>query len=140
MVALDEILSLLADYVESKNSKLFKKYETTAQVEIDKRRFYQALLQIAKNACEAMPGGGNIYIVVHEANGVVKIELKSSGRNIPEDLHAKIFEPFFSYEKEGSAGIGLSIAQKIINDHGGKIDIESDFEATKFIISIPVAG
>ncbi len=135
---LDDIFKLLAEYVESRHVNLFKKYESDAVVSIDKREFYQACFQIVKNACDAMPKGGDIYVLVKIEHGIVRIEFKDSGVGIPESIKSKIFEPFMSHGKKQGVGLGLSIAEKIIKDHSGEIKFESEIgEGTTFIISLP---
>ena len=68
------------------------------------------------------------------------IELYDNGGGIPENLQAKIFEPFFSHGKSGGFGLGMSITRKIVDDHSGKISLESGKgKGTTFIIQIPLA-
>jgi signal transduction histidine kinase len=62
--------------------------------------------------------------------------LTDTGSGIPAELDKKIFEPYFTYGKRGGVGLGLSIAQRIVEDHGGKIEFESSDKGTTFIISI----
>ena len=136
---LDDILDQLAEYVEIRRVKLFKRFETNAEVSLDKNKFYLACFQIAKNACDAMPGGGNIYIITKRTNQSIQIEFKDTGKGISEEIKEKIFEPYFSYGKGQAAGLGLAVAKKIIKDHGGSIITgEGLGEGADFVISLPV--
>ncbi len=136
---LDDILDQLAEYVEIRKVKLFKRFETNTQVYLDKNNFYLACFQIAKNACDAMPDGGNIYLISKREDNLIQIEFKDTGKGISEEIKGKIFEPYFSYGKGQAAGLGLAVAQKIIKDHGGKIITgEGLGEGAVFIISLPV--
>jgi signal transduction histidine kinase len=137
--ALNYILSLLAEYVESRNVKLFKKFEGDGLVNLDKKEFYQALFQIAKNACDAMPQGGNFYIITKREGDKIRIELKDNGIGIPDSIKDRIFEPFMTHGKKQSSGLGLAITEKIITEHNGQIRVESNIgEGAVFIIVIPV--
>lgn len=76
------------------------------------------------NAIQAMPGGGALNISLRPDNGFLEIKFADTGVGImPEDL-AQIFEPYYS-TKETGIGLGLPLTKKIIEEHGGKIDVES---------------
>ncbi len=136
--ALDDTLEMLAEYVELRKVKLFKKCLTDASVNIDKQAFYIACFQVVKNSCEAMPQGGSIYVTCEKAENELLIEIKDSGKGISEDIRGKIFEPFFSFP-EGKPGLGLSVARKIIKDHGGELNMNPEsIEGTSFVISLPI--
>ncbi len=136
---MDDALGLLAEYVESRNVGLYKKVESSIKVKLDKRAFYQACHQIAKNACDAMDESGNIYITAKQSGDLVNIEFRDTGPGIPEEHKAQIFRPFKSFKKDKGTGLGLTIAQKIIRDHGGELTVESSPEkGATFIISLPV--
>ena len=136
---MDNILALLAEYVESRDVKLYKKYNGDGLVHLDKKEFYQACFQIAKNACDAMPQGGNFYITVTREDGNIKIEFKDTGLGIPDSIKDRIFEPFMSHGKDDHSGLGLAIAEKIVKEHNGKIWAESDLgEGSVIIIVLPV--
>jgi signal transduction histidine kinase len=137
--ALDYILSMLAEYVESRNVKLFKKFEGDGWVNLDKKEFYQACFQIAKNACDAMPQGGNFYIITRREGDKIRIEFKDTGLGIPGSIKDRIFEPFMTHGKKQESGLGLAIAEKIIKEHNGMIWAESDLgEGAVLIIVLPV--
>lgn len=141
--AMDNILGLLAEFVESRSVKLFKKYEADAVVNIDEKEFYQACFQITKNACDAMAGGGNIYLTVlnSDDDNFIKIEFKDQGLGIPFSIIDRIFDPFMSHGKKNGTGLGLAITEKIIKDHGGYITVESDLgEGAVFSIHLPVVS
>jgi signal transduction histidine kinase len=124
--ALDYILFMLAEYVESRDVKLFKKIEGDGMVNMDKKEFYQACFQIAKNACDAMPKGGNLYISTKRDGENIRIEFKDNGFGIPDSIKGKIFEPFMTHGKKNQSGLGLAIAEKIIDEHNGMIWAESE--------------
>ena len=136
---IDEILELLAEYAESRKVKLFKKCQADASANIDIQALYLACYQIVKNACDAMPDGGNIYVTCGKEQDNLQIEFKDTGKGINEETKEKIFEPFFSLP-EGKPGLGLSVANKIIKDHDGEIKINPEVsEGASFIITLPIA-
>lgn len=136
---LDEIISMLAEFTESKNVKVFKKYDEDVLLNLDKKELYQCMLQITKNACDAMGNGGNIYYTTKRNEDFLEISIKDNGLGIPESIKDRIFEPFMSQGKKQGVGLGLSIAEKIVKDHGGSIRVESDLgEGADFIISLPI--
>ena len=104
------------------------------------------MVNILLNACEAMREDGKILIeekIVYPDSSedsfkkAVQISICDNGPGISESMHKKIFQPFFSSKEEGS-GLGLSIAKRIIDEHGGKITFESEVNTgTTFIIQLP---
>jgi chemotaxis protein histidine kinase CheA len=138
--ALNYILSMLAEYVESRNVKLFKKFDGNGLVNLDQKEFYQACFQIAKNACDAMPQGGNFYVVTKREHDKISIEFRDNGLGIPASIKDIIFEPFMTQYKEHNSGLGLAIVENIIKEHKGNIRVESiPGEGANFIIDLPVS-
>jgi signal transduction histidine kinase len=130
----------------------FETYKTTVQVNRRKRlprisadsdQLKEVLVNLMINACEAMGEGGSIHIVEemakHESFGdAVTIRIEDSGPGIPVEILEKIFEPFYSIKEEGS-GLGLSIAKRIIEDHGGEISAGSkEGKGAVFSIVLPM--
>jgi len=135
--SIDEILYLLAEYVESRKFKLFKKCQADVSVNLDKEAFYIACYQIIKNACEVMQPGGTIYVTCTKEDKNIILEFKDNGPGISEDIKGKIFEPFFSFPGD-KPGLGLAIANKIIIDHGGELKLNHEVtEGASFIINLP---
>ena len=104
-------------------------------VNIDGDKIKQALLNLIKNAAEAMPQGGRITIDAHNANGTVVLEITDTGQGIPLDIDA--FEPFVTTKKEGT-GIGLVIVRQILTAHEGTISYRSTpGKGTTFRVELP---
>jgi PAS domain S-box-containing protein len=102
---------------------------------IDGDKIKQALLNLVKNAGEAMPHGGRITINAVMANGSVILEVTDTGEGIPLDVDA--FEPFLTTKKEGT-GVGLVIVRQILTAHDGKISYRSKpGEGTTFRVELP---
>ena len=99
-------------------------------------RFFHNLLL---NACEAVsPETGQIEIRIRQTASGIEIRIADNGPGIPEPIRATIFQPFVSYGKENGTGLGLAVAQKMIEDHGGHVRVErSDASGTVFSLTLP---
>jgi signal transduction histidine kinase len=106
----------------------------------DTRKLERALYNLLLNACEAITRpDGQIHIDLREVSGALEIRISDNGRGIPESIRAKLFEPFISYGKENGTGLGLTVVQKIIQDHGGDVVVEkTSEEGTVFRITLPI--
>jgi signal transduction histidine kinase len=98
-------------------------YDGILIVDID--RMKRALLNIASNAMDSMDKGGVLTVESRAQDGKVELALCDTGRGIPEDLQAKVFEPFFSHGKRSGLGLGMTIMRKIVEDHGGEVELKS---------------
>jgi signal transduction histidine kinase len=77
------------------------------------------------NACEAVPkDGGKVEVTVREDGDMLEVRVADTGRGIPDELRNNVFDPFVSHGKENGTGLGLTVVQKIAQDHGGKVDVE----------------
>ncbi|TPG77077.1 PAS domain S-box protein [Brevibacillus laterosporus] len=86
----------------------------------------QVLINVLKNAIESMPTGGKVDVHVRKkAGGKVAIEITDQGKGIPQDKLARVGEPFFTTKEKGT-GLGLMVSYKIIENHNGEIQIESE--------------
>ena len=136
---IDDILSMLAEYSESRNIVLFKKIDVEAKVKLDPKNFMVACYQVIKNACDAQPNKGSVYITSTLVDGVINIEFKDSGEGVPVDTQEQIFSKFLSFKADKHIGIGLNIADKIIKEHKGKLTVSNSSEGGAiFTISLPV--
>ncbi len=101
----------------------------------------EALFQIARNAIEAMPGGGTIEARVHREGEVVVLSVSDQGRGIPADQLQRVFDPFFSRAPGKSAqksGLGLSAVYGLVTALGGRVQIDSEVgRGTVVSISMP---
>lgn len=114
------------------------------KVYIDPDLIHQVLWNLLINSLEAMPEGGRIKIMVRKTNvflrDAVEIVISDTGTGVPVHALDKIFEPFYTTKTEGT-GLGLSVVQRIIDDHGGTIDARSKKDkGTTFYIKLPVGN
>jgi signal transduction histidine kinase len=105
----------------------------------DESQLRQALLNLLRNAREAMPGGGPIEVQVAAEGMSVVIGVGDRGGGIPEEIRARVFDPFFSTKGEGT-GLGLAITRHIVEAHGGSVTCEPRIGGgTLFRIALPIA-
>jgi two-component system NtrC family sensor kinase len=119
--------------------KIFEEYGDLPITIGDVDQLKQVFLNIVTNAVHAMPGGGSIRIQTSVVNDYIVVRISDTGHGIPHDVRQRIFEPFFSTKKDKGTGLGLSISYRIVQDHGGRIEVESEEgKGTTFIIRLPI--
>jgi len=105
---------------------------------LDLTQMQQVLVNLVKNAMQAMTRGGTLSLQTSEGSDGVWLSVADTGGGIPQDQINRIFEPFFTTKKKGS-GLGLMIVQRIIRAHGGRIELESLVgRGTTFRIWLPL--
>jgi two-component system sensor histidine kinase PilS (NtrC family) len=118
----------------------------TLEVVVDPRQIKQVIWNLLNNAVEAMPSGGLVQIaaaVVGRAGApddVVEVKVSDPGTGIPAEHLGRIFDPFFTTKSRGS-GLGLALVHRIIEEHGGQIDVTSEPDrGTTFTLRLPSVG
>lgn len=99
-------------------------YEPLPLISCDAGRLQQVLMNVLVNAIQAMPGGGSLAVRTGRRDRFVEIAVEDTGMGIPSDAIGKIFDPFFTTKSDGT-GLGLSIVYRIIEEHGGRVEIQS---------------
>jgi signal transduction histidine kinase len=140
----DLVLQLLEHRLKSYDVDIeVSRKQPLPEIELDPEQLKEVLVNLIINACEAMGGGGSMTIheeaSFEESLGrVVVIRLTDNGPGISESIKEKIFEPFFTTKDEGS-GLGLSIALRIVEEHGGRLDLTSkEGQGSTFVITLPI--
>ncbi|PQO28901.1 two-component system sensor histidine kinase NtrB [Blastopirellula marina] len=100
-------------------------------------RLEQVLLNLLVNAMQAMPHGGELVITLFATSDAIQIEISDTGNGIPENLHDRVFDAYFSTKSEGT-GLGLAICDKIVQQHNGNLDFCSSKDGTTFVMSLPI--
>jgi signal transduction histidine kinase len=108
----------------------------------DTRKLERVLYNLLLNSCEAIRADdGCINIDLREVQGGLQIRVSDNGGGIPESIRGKLFEPFISSGKENGTGLGLTVVQKIVQDHGGDVVVEkTSKEGTVFRITLPIVS
>jgi signal transduction histidine kinase len=106
----------------------------------DFKKLERALLNLLLNACEAVPPeSGKIHIELKRKGENLEIRIEDNGPGIAEAVRDRLFEPFVSHGKENGTGMGLTVVQKILQDHGGDIAVgRTSAAGTAFCLSIPL--
>lgn len=122
----EETLQLLRPQIEKNRIIVEKEFRVLPPISMDREQMKQVILNLLLNAVQAMPNGGHLTLrgQVLENDRWVTLSIQDSGIGIPSEDMNKLFDPFFS-TKEGGVGLGLSIAHRIIDQHHGKIEVES---------------
>jgi signal transduction histidine kinase len=144
------VRELIEETVQLVNNHLYKQKieariqtdEDLPEIHADRQQLQQVLVNLYLNAIDAMPEGGNLTVTAARAGGYsseIVISVSDSGFGIAPDDLPKIFQPFFTAKKKSGLGLGLSICNRIIKHHGGRIEAESrPHQGTTFKIYLPL--
>jgi two-component system sensor histidine kinase PilS (NtrC family) len=135
---LDETIELLRNVDQNKGSvSIRKNYSGTVEVNADPKKMRQVFWNLGINAVEAMPGGGELTVSTKNTNEFVEITFKDTGTGIDKSNSDNIFYPFFTTKEQGT-GLGLAIAYRIIEEHKGRLNVQSSSgNGTTFEIILP---
>lgn len=140
---IDELLALLGDRFAQRGITVKRRLDAgLPPLMADEVQLQQALLGVLENALDAVPAGGTLNVQTECANvtgsPAVQVTLHDTGAGIPSDCLGRIFEPFFTTKSQGT-GLGLAITRKVVEGHGGRIEVESAPEVgTTIRIILPV--
>ncbi|HZP43125.1 MAG TPA: ATP-binding protein, partial [Candidatus Binatia bacterium] len=121
---------------------IHRDYGTPPPVEGDPGQLNQVFMNVLANACDAIPGTGNVWITTRAEGNVVTVTIRDDGPGMTPEVRARIFEPFFTTKDVGAGtGLGLAISHSVVAAHGGRIEVESAPGAgATFRIVLPVAA
>src|SRR4051812_21845195 len=142
----EEVLVLTEKDLSKHHVQLEKKYHGRPKAPVVAGQIEQILLNLVINARQAMPRGGRLRIEVREntETGMVEVRIADSGVGIAPDQLRMIFEPFYTTKEpdaqgHGGSGLGLSVCRQIIEQHQGRIRVESLVgKGTTFTVKLPV--
>ena len=137
---MDQTLTFLSDYVESRNVKLFKKLGPDTMVKIDSRKFYVACFYISKFACDVMKSGGNIYFSSNIIDNTLLLTVKDENKTIQELDVDSLFNPNLFNDHGENIGLSLSIAKFIIESMNANMKLQFNNPGLLYQISIPVSS
>ncbi len=135
---LTELTSLVTEDCRSRDIDLvLNTHPDSLVIEGDKDKVKQVLLNLVKNAFEAVETGGRVHVESRNTDDGVHVLVEDTGTGIPTDVLEHIFDPFFTTKKHGT-GLGLSVSKRIIEDHGGRVSVSSmEGEGTHIEILLP---
>lgn len=111
------------------------------RVRMDREELELVLLNIASNACDAMPHGGRFALSVESDGDRARLSMEDTGEGMTPDVLARLFEPFFTTKpKDKGTGIGMAVVRRFVADNGGEIGVDSaPARGTRICIRIPLA-
>jgi len=110
-------------------------------VALDQRRFRRVIENLVSNAIDAMNGGGSVTLTTRQDGALVVIDVADTGLGIPEAIRETIFQPFVTHGKAHGTGLGMAIAKRIVEAHGGTITFDTAAgKGTVFHITLPLRG
>jgi len=139
-----DVSSLINDIVsklkyEFSEKDITVKYDFKGElpkIYLDRGKFLQILINLLKNAVESIESGGTVEILA-EVDDQLHISIKDDGCGIKDEDVGKLFTPFFTKKPEG-VGLGLFIIKKLVEAHGGSINVSSEYgSGTEFILTFP---
>ena len=140
---LESVVMLVATAAKESGITLKLQAEEALKINADKDKLHQVFLNIILNGLQSTVAGGSLTVKAQRRNNItgdhpeVQITFQDTGGGIPDDLADKIFEAFFTTKKDGT-GLGLAIAKKIIEAHGGRIEVATKLhEGTTFTVILP---
>ena len=146
----EAVLLLLSREMSKFHIQVDKKIQDVPQVLVNGNQIQQVLINLLVNARQASPTGGTILIKLHKAQtdaNYVDLVIRDHGVGIPKEKLPHIFDAFYSTKKgpdstgKGGTGLGLSLCKRIIEEHSGKIRVESSVgKGTAFTIRLPIAS
>ncbi|MDP1383591.1 PAS domain S-box protein [Priestia megaterium] len=136
-----DVITLLETIAIMKNIEVTREFESNISlVKCEGNQIKQVFINIFKNAIEAVPNNGKIHIKVEKwKNNRICISFSDNGNGIPNDLIGRLGEPFYTTKEKGT-GLGLMVCYKIIEEHGGRINIKSEMnQGTTVDIIFPIS-
>jgi two-component system sensor histidine kinase PilS (NtrC family) len=135
--AAEEVLLLLEHRASPGSLKVLREFAPSIPWAVDAQQFRQILWNLCLNAVEAMPEGGELRVSVAARGETLEVAVSDTGDGIAAGDVAHVFEPFFSTKPEGT-GLGLALVHRIVQDHGGEIDVRSSPGlGTTFTVTLP---
>jgi signal transduction histidine kinase len=116
--------------------------EGLPQIRGDVRALNQVFLNLLKNAAESFESGaGAVWVTARAEEGVVLVEIRDNGPGVAPEVAERLFEPFVTTKAGRGSGLGLSISRRIVEEHGGRLELSSERGAgTHVVLRFPLPG
>jgi signal transduction histidine kinase len=137
---LEEKLNFVQPLLDQKHVDLRRMLDPNLPpVCVDAEQLWEAVLNLIRNALDAMPDGGNLTVIAKRHDAEALISISDNGRGMTEEEARHLFVPFFTTKSDGT-GLGLAYTQRVINEHGGRIDCATARgKGSTFSIQLPLA-
>ncbi len=138
-VFIDELTELLESEFDSYDIEFELDLQYRGEVHLDPVKMKRAIVNLARNATEAMPEGGHFRMSVERIDDSLRLTFRDTGEGIPADIQDHLFESFVTRGKEDGTGLGLAVVKKIVDEHRGSITFDTkNGEGTTFVIDLPL--
>lgn len=135
---LNEVMEIIQAKADSESVEVVRKFDFSPEIRVDPELIKTCILNVVMNAFQAMPGGGRLTIRTERDNGKFILSVSDTGTGVSKENLPKVFEPFFTTKTKG-LGLGLATTKRIVEEHGGKIDLHSTGGAgSDVVISLPL--
>lgn len=135
---LKQIISILTPIANQNSVEIITDFSVIGFIKGDRQRFRQCFINILKNAVEAMPNGGQLYIETHFSQDYVTICIRDTGIGMTSEQLERLGEPYYSTKGKNGTGLGMMVVYSIVRAMNGFIRVESEIEAgTIFYIKFP---
>lgn len=140
---IDDVLLITEDLAKSDGIKISvsSNIENNFSLKCHKTKISQVIMNLVKNACDAVHSlpKKEVTLKINLIDDLLEIRVLDSGNKIPDSIAENLFTPYFTTKKEGEGtGIGLTISQKIVIAHGGKLFLDRECDQTCFVIILPL--
>ena len=141
----DEYRAQMEKELEGRRVKLELDLRDRGTARFDQAKMTRALHNLARNSVDAMgPRGGTLRIVVErdrpragKQEGDLVIRVRDTGPGIPKEIEGKLFDYFVTADKDEGSGLGLAIVKKVVEEHGGRVDVASSSTGAEFTLRLP---
>jgi signal transduction histidine kinase len=136
---LDDLARLVRPQADQQHVEIVLDHtvDGVAHMPLDVEKFKQAVLNLMINALEAMAEGGRLVVETRARDGELVVAVSDTGPGIPSEIHQSVFKPYFSTKARGT-GMGLALTEKLVSQHGGRIDFQTSPRGTTFRIALPL--
>jgi signal transduction histidine kinase len=134
---LDRVVSLIGREAADRGVSIRVNRVEVPPVSIDLEQMVQVFVNVVLNAVQVSPPGGRVDIAPSTSDGMLAVDVRDEGSGIRPEHLSKIFDPFFSTKKRGT-GLGLSISNRIVQAHGGRIEVRQPGHGTVIRVTVPL--
>jgi len=135
---LDDVVEIIRAKAAGEGVEIKKQYEFSPDIMLDPELIKTCIMNVLTNACQAMPEGGTLTIRTGRDDGKFVLSVADTGVGVARENLSKVFEPFYTTKNTG-LGLGLATTKRIVEEHGGKIEIRSEGgTGSDVIISLPL--